>query len=150
MNRSILAHHHLDEDVLARLRHVNLRLEQLYGLRLNAQEFMTLCRNITRRCVPFQVLRSDYQDRQILQLTLKGKVVVLVYSLTREIIHTALHPKRGLQPKRQPRLQPRQGTRRHAYAQRRAGGGFKHGECALAFVQVSRPVGAHGNRRRNV
>ena len=147
MIRSVLMHRHLDEDVLARLRHVNRRLEQFYALHLSAAEFMGLCRGITERTAPYHVLRRDKQGRQIVRLTLKGMDVLLVYSPTRGLIHTALHPGRGLEAKRRTRLRPRRVSRRHAYAQRGQGGHFKHPECALAAVQGSRPLGAAVKRR---
>ncbi|GAA5501072.1 hypothetical protein Dxin01_00803 [Deinococcus xinjiangensis] len=150
MTGSVLAHGYLDEDVMARLRHVNLRLSELYGLRLSAEEFMTLCRKITQRRVPYSVLRRDHQDRQIMCLKLKGQVVLLVYSPIRQLIHTALDPVRGREPKRRGHSRPRPVSRRHAYAQRRAGGLFSHPECALASVQPSRPLAAQGKRRKNI
>ena len=148
MYTSVLAQPFLDEDVLCRLAHVNLRLEQHYGLRLRGGDYLRLCRLIENRRIPFRVLRKDGQNRQVVQVVWKGQVLLLVYSPVRQLLHTALHPERGLAPRGGQRVpRPRRVTRRHAFAQRGRGGLAKHPECEDAFVQVSRPRGAQGRWR---
>lgn len=145
---SVLAQPFLDEDVLCRLAHVNLRLEQHYGLRLRGGDYFRLCRLIENRRIPFHVLRKDGQNRQVVQVVWKGQALLLVYSPVRQLLHTALHPERGLAPRGGPRApRPRRVTRRHAFAQRGPGGLAKHPECEDASSQVSRPGGAQGRWR---
>ncbi|MBI0446868.1 hypothetical protein D9600_13120 [Deinococcus sp. DB0503] len=119
-----------------------------YGLRLHSGEYMRLCRLIRDRQIRFQVVRGDRQNRQVVLVCWKGKRLLLVYSPVRQLLHTALHPERGLTPRdglRTPR--PRRVTRRHAFAQRGRGGLSKHPECENACIQVSRPGGALGRWR---
>lgn len=145
---SVLRHDHLDADVLSRLRHVNGRLAEYYGLRLNGAEYMRLCRLIARRRIPYQVLRRDHQNRQILQLRWRGVKLLVVFSPVREILHTALHPVRGLQPKRRPTGPHLRPVRRgHAFARRGRTGQQRHADLTVALIQVARPSGAQAHWR---
>ncbi|MBZ9752123.1 hypothetical protein GO986_12190 [Deinococcus sp. HMF7620] len=148
MQPSVLRHDHLDADVLSRLRHVNARLTDYHGLRLTGAEYMRLCRLITQRRIPYQVLRRDHQNRQILRLRWRGVTLLLVYSPARGLLHTALHPLRGLSPKRRPTgPQARQVGRGHAFARRDRAGRQRHADANIALIQVARPAGAQGTWR---
>lgn len=136
MSQSVLTHDTFDHDALCRLRHLNRRLEEHYGLRLSGRAYMQLCRDLAARCIPFRVIRRDPQNRQILQVRLRGTWVLLVYSPVRQLVHTALSPTRGLTPRCPPKHTPRVPPRRHA---------FTRGQENQR--EESRPAGARSGRR---